>query len=486
MTSSVDIRPVGRLLGALIAMLGAMMLVPALADFLAGEPEWMMFVEAALFSGFAGAALMLATREAAPPALSIRQGFLLTGTAWMVLAAFGAIPIRLAVPELSYAGAYFETMSGLTTTGSTVITGLDDRRPGLLLWRSLLQSYGGIGIIVVGIVILPALQVGGMQLFRSESSDKSEKLFPRLQQVALTLLSVYVALNAACAFAYALAGMSVFDAVNHALTTISTGGFSTHDASILHFRSAAIDWIAIVFMLCGAVPLWLLVLILRGEGASVLRNPEIRVFLGIVAVLSLALFAWLVLAGIERGHDALRGAVFTIVTIITTTGFTGADFTNWGALSDLVIVVAMLAGGCTGSTAGGIKAFRLIVAAKAVTRTVRELINPSGVFPLTYGGRRLKDDVPASIFAFLLVYAFTLMAISILLAALGLSLQDAATAALTAMTNVGPGLGAKIGPMGNFADMSDPVYWLLSFAMVFGRLEIFTVLVLFTPRFWRG
>jgi trk system potassium uptake protein TrkH len=280
--------------------------------------------------------------------------------------------------------------------------------------------------------------------------------------------------------------MSVFDAGTHALTTISTGGFSTHDASILHFRSAAIDWIAIVFMLCGAVPLWLLVLILRGEGASVLRNPEIRVFLGIVAVLSLALFAWLVLAGIERGHDALRGAVFTIVTIITTTGFTGADFTNWGAFSDLVIVVAMLAGGCTGSTAGGIKAFRLIVAAKAVTRTVRELINPSGVFPLTYGGRRLKDDVPASIFAFLLVYAFTLMAISILLAALGLSLQDAATAALTAMTNVGPGLGAKIGPMGNFADMSDPVYWLLSFAMVFGRLEIFTVLVLFTPRFWRG
>jgi trk system potassium uptake protein TrkH len=446
----------------------------------------MLFVNSALFTGFAGAALMISTRERSTPVLTIRQSFLLTGTAWLVLAAFGAIPIDLAVPEIGYAAAYFETMSGITTTGANVVTDLEERSPGLLIWRSLLQAYGGIGIIVVGIVILPALQVGGMQLFRSESTDQSEKLFPRLEQVALTLLSVYVALNAACALAYSLAGMDVFDAVNHALTTISTGGFSTYDGSILQFRSAAIEWTAIPFMLIGALPLWLMVLLLRGEGRGAIRNPEILAFLAIAVIVSLAMFAWLVLTGTERGHEALRRATFAVVAMITGTGYNGADFTYWGPFADLLIVMVMIIGGCTGSTAGGIKVFRVVLAGKVVGRTAKELLHPNGVFPLTYAGRRLKDGVAASVFAFLLVYAVALLAISVVLAGLGLPLLDAFGATLSAMSNVGPALGPQIGPAGNYSGLPDAAYWLLSFAMVFGRLEIFTVLVLLTPRFWRG
>jgi trk system potassium uptake protein TrkH len=480
----IALRPVANTIGKLVVALGASMALPMAVDWWAGDPHWQSFLESAILTMLAGAAVTLATQQGGQVALNVRQVFLLTAAIWLVLPAAGAVPFMLGAPHAGFTDAYFEAMSGLTTTGATVISNLDARPPGVLIWRAFLHWYGGIGIIVLAIAFLPMLQVGGMQLFRSENSDRSEKLLPRAAQIAKSILGTYLLLSFLCAVTYLFCGMSVFDAVAHAMSTISTGGFSTHDASIGYFKSAAVDYAAIFFMLAGALPFVLYVRVLAGDFSRLVANTEVRLFFVLVVGFTLVSFVEEVRGGIAHGETALRWALFNVVSLITTTGFVTVDFTNWGPPTDALYFIVLFLGGCTGSTAGGLKTFRLAIVGSALVQHLKRIVYPRGVFPVRYGGAPIGDEVVVSVLSFVFLYLACFMAIGIAVNVLGFDLPTSFSAAITAIANVGPGIGAVIGPANNFAALPDRVIWLLSFGMLLGRLELFTVLVLLLPRFW--
>ena len=481
----IDFRPIAAILGVLLAVLGTTMMIPAMVDLVAGRGDVLAYAAASVITVFVGLSLWLAGRSSEVQRLSLRQAFVLTTLSWVLLSAFAAIPFMWAESDLSFADAYFEAMSGLTTTGATVIGGLDHRPPGLLIWRAFLHWYGGIGIIVMAIALLPMMQIGGMQLFRAESSDKSEKLLPRAAQMAKGILASYIFLTFACALTYAFCGMSVFDAVAHAMATISTGGFSTHDASIGYFNSPAIDYAAIFFMLSGSLPFVLYVRVLAGDFSRLFANAEVRLFLSLVALFAIVSTLQQVSGGINQGETALRFALFNVVSLMSTTGFVTADYTHWGPPTEALYFVVMFLGACTGSTAGGMKTFRIAILGSALKQHLKRVIYPNGVFPVLYGGKPIGDDVVASVLSFAFLYLTSFMLIGIVINILGFDLITAFSATITALANVGPGLGPVVGPAQNFAALPDHVIWLLSFAMLLGRLELFTVLVLFLPSFWR-
>ncbi len=482
------LRPVLFLTGGMLAALGVLMLVPTAVDALAGTPDWQGFAASSALTLACGIGLLWVTHCRLTGGLTIRQSFVLTPLSWLAVSAFGAIPLFLSDYDGlagNYTNAFFEAMSGLTTTGSTVLTGLDTAPPGMLLWRALLQWVGGIGIIAAAVAILPALGVGGMQLFRTESSDRSEKVMPRARPIAKAIGLVYLTLTVLCAAAYWLAGMTTFDAVAHALTTISTGGYLTSDASMANWDSPAIHWIATVFMLSGSIPFVLYVRMLRGE-RDTLRDSQVRTLLGILVVVIVGLTAWLVVTGRYGLADAARHAAFNVVSILSTTGFATTDYGLWGGAVVGLFFGLMLVGGCAGSPSGGMKIFRFEVMALMLRAQFLRLLYPRGVFPRVYAGRLLPDDVVGSAVVFFSLYLLCCLALTIALMALNLDFLASASAAVTALSNVGPGLGEIIGPAGNFSTVPDAAKWLLCFGMLLGRLELFTVLVLFMPRFWRG
>nr|WP_281493638.1 TrkH family potassium uptake protein [Ancylobacter koreensis] len=478
-------RPIAAIIGVLLAILGTTMMIPALVDLVAGQPDFVVYAAAAVITCFVGLSLWLAGRSGEVQRLDLRQAFVLTTASWVMLSAFAAIPFMWAQTDLPFVDAYFEAMSGLTTTGATVITDLDHRPPGVLIWRAFLHWYGGIGIIVLAIALLPMMRIGGMQLFRAESSDKSEKMLPRAAQMAKGILGTYLILSLACAVAYAALGMSVFDAVAYAMATISTGGFATHDASIGYFNSPAIEYAAVFFMLAGSLPFVLYVRVLAGDFSRLFANAEVRLFLTLVGLFTLISTLQQVLGGIAQGETALRQALFNVVSIMSTTGFVAADFTNWGPPTDALYFILLFLGACTGSTAGGMKSFRIAILGSALVQHLKRVIYPNGVFPVLYGGKPIGDDVVASVLSFAFLYLASFMVIGIVINGLGFDMITAFSASITAVANVGPGLGTVIGPAQNFAALPDHVIWLLSFGMLVGRLELFTVLVLFLPSFWR-
>ncbi|MCK0207264.1 TrkH family potassium uptake protein [Starkeya koreensis] len=481
----IDLRPIAAIIGVLLAILGTTMMIPALVDLVAGQPDFVVYAAAAVITCFVGLSLWLAGRSGEVQRLDLRQAFVLTTASWVMLSAFAAIPFMWAQTDLPFVDAYFEAMSGLTTTGATVITDLDHRPPGVLIWRAFLHWYGGIGIIVLAIALLPMMRIGGMQLFRAESSDKSEKMLPRAAQMAKGILGTYLILSLACAVAYAALGMSVFDAVAYAMATISTGGFATHDASIGYFNSPAIEYAAVFFMLAGSLPFVLYVRVLAGDFSRLFANAEVRLFLTLVGLFTLISTLQQVLGGIAQGETALRQALFNVVSIMSTTGFVAADFTNWGPPTDALYFILLFLGACTGSTAGGMKSFRIAILGSALVQHLKRVIYPNGVFPVLYGGKPIGDDVVASVLSFAFLYLASFMVIGIVINGLGFDMITAFSASITAVANVGPGLGTVIGPAQNFAALPDHVIWLLSFGMLVGRLELFTVLVLFLPSFWR-
>jgi trk system potassium uptake protein TrkH len=483
-----QLRPVLYLVSGMLLAVGALMLLPVAVDLVAGHPDWQVFAASSVATLAAGGALFRATRCHLVGGLTLRQAFVLTPLAWSTTAAFAAIPFYLSAhPGLGghLPNAAFEAISGLTTTGSTVVTGLDSAPPGILLWRALLQWIGGIGIIATAIAILPALGVGGMQLFRTESSDRSEKVMPRVRQISATISAIYLALTVACAIAYFAAGMSAFDAVAHALTTISTAGFSTSDASLANWDNAAVHWIAVIGMLAGAVPFVLYVRLLQGQRDG-LRDSQVVTLLGFLLVVILGLTATLVAGGRYDLADATRHAAFNVVSVVTTTGYATTDYLLWGNAAAGLFFGLTFIGGCTGSTTGGMKIFRFQVMAVMLRSQFLRLVYPRGVFPRTYAGRVLPDEVVGSVVVFFSLYFVCYGLLTIALMALDLDFATSASAAVTALSNVGPGIGEVIGPAGNFSPLPDLAKWLLCFAMLLGRLELFTVLVLFMPRFWRG
>ena len=479
-----DVRPIFFIIGYLLLVLSGAMLVPMLADLAAFNEDWQVFAVSASLTLFFSVLLILTNRQA-KVTLNLRQTFVLTSLAWIVVCLFSSLPFMLSSLRLGFADGFFEAMSGLTTTGSTVIIGLAEQPPGILLWRSLLQWLGGIGIVGMGIVILPFLRVGGMQLFRSESSEKTEKVMPRAADLAIAFGWIYLALTVACAILLGLAGMSTFDAICHAMTAVATAGFSTQDASIGYWREPAIHWVITVFMLIGSLPVVRYISLVKGDARPLLRDSQIRLFLGFVGVVCLLLTAWLYATTDMAILDALRVATFNAVSVITTTGFSLGDYSAWGPPAVALFFVLLFTGGCTGSTTGGVKMLRYEILWLVLRTQMTRLYSPRRVLPLTYNGKPVDADVIISVMSFLALYLGLTLLFSVLLALTGLDLVTAVTGVAQALGNVGPGLGPVIGPAGNFRPLEDEAKWLLSLAMLLGRLELFTLLVLLSPSFWR-
>lgn len=461
------------------------MFLPAAADLAVGNQEWQVFATGAALTLFIGVMLVLTTRSKVRN-LSLRQAFILTTLSWVLMPAVAALPLVFADLDLSYTDAFFEAMSGLTTTGSTVIVNLDNTMPGILLWRALLQWLGGIGIIAMAISILPLLQVGGMQLFRMESSDTSDKVMPRAAQIVTAIAVIYVALTLLCAFMYWSFGMTGFDAMAHAMTTIATGGFSTHDASLGYFQSARIDATATIFMVVGSMPFVLYLQVIRGRPTSLFRDSQVRWFLSITAFAVITVMIWLFHTGSEELPSTLRLAAFNVVSVVTGTGYATQDFSAWGPFPVAILFFLMFVGGCAGSTTCGVKVFRIQVLHATAQCQMRRLLQPHGVFIPYYNKRPIPEEVTSSVMGFFFLYVICFAFIAVGLGILGLDFLTAASGAATAISNVGPGLGPVIGPSSTFAGLPDAAKWLLSFGMLLGRLELFTVLVLLLPSFWRN
>ncbi|MCH8917072.1 MAG: TrkH family potassium uptake protein [Proteobacteria bacterium] len=481
----IDFRPVFFTIGILLTTLALGMCIPAIVDLIAGHSDWKVFASAASLNAFIGVAMLL-TMRTGETKMTTRHAFLLTTLSWTVIAVFGALPFAFADLNLSFTDAVFESMSGITTTGATVLTDLDRAAPGILLWRSLLQWFGGIGIIVMAVAILPQLSVGGMQLFRMESLDPSEKALPRIAQVAAAIGLLYIALTAICAALYWVAGMSGFEAITHAMTTIATGGFSTRDGSLGAFNSAAIDWVAVAFMILGSLPFVLYLQAVRGNLMPLIRDSQVRWFLIIAATAVTLMIVWQTLINGVRFGEAVRFVTFNGVSIMTGTGYSSTDFGLWGAFPVATFFFLMFVGGCAGSTTCGLKVFRLQVLYANTVSQISKLIQPHGVFIPHFNRRPIPAEASESVLSFFFVYIMAFGALAMGLGWMGLDFITAVSGAASAIANVGPGLGPVIGPSGTYASLPDAAKWLLSFGMLLGRLELFTVLVLFTPAFWRN
>ncbi|TNF22427.1 MAG: TrkH family potassium uptake protein [Rhodobacteraceae bacterium] len=480
-----DIRPVGYVIGLLVAFLGATMFLPFLVDLAEGRGEWPVFVEAGIITLLSGGLIALACSNGVKEGLSIQQTFLLTTGVWLLLPVFGALPFVLGATEARYVDAYFEAMSGLTTTGSTVFSGLDTLPKGLLLWRGLLQWLGGIGIIVVAMVFLPELRVGGMQIFRAEAFETMGKILPRATQIASQISVIYVSLTLVCALLYIAFGMNTFDATVHALTTVSTGGFSNYDASFSVF-AGPMEYVATLFMFLAALPFVRYVQLLNGSARPLFLDSQVRVFISVIAVLVVFCAGVLLTIFPHHPEQALRESLFNILSIISGTGYASVDYMGWGPLLISLFFFIGLIGGCAGSTACSVKIFRYQLLFSSIRVQLKRIGSPNGVFTTRFEGRPVNDDIMSSVMSFFMFFVLTLGVLSVLLSATGLDFTTSISGAATALGNIGPGLGEIIGPAGNFSTLNDTAKWLLSAGMLIGRLELLAVYAILTVNFWRA
>ncbi|MBL6845745.1 MAG: TrkH family potassium uptake protein [Planktomarina sp.] len=480
-----DVRPVFNVIGMLVSFLGLTMLFPLLLDFSRGNGHSGAFFESFLITVLMGGMVYLATRRQKASGLSLQQTFLLTTGVWVALPIFGALPFVLGATDASYTDAFFEAMSGLTTTGATVFTGLDYLPDGLLLWRSILQWIGGIGIIVVAMVFLPELRVGGMQIFRSEGFDTSGKILPRATEIAAQIAWLYIALTGACAFVYLASGMRTFDAVLHSMTTIATGGFSSYDASFVRF-GATTEYAGTFFMCLAALPFVRYVQLINGQPLSVFKDTQVHMFFIILIFLVGFLTMVLWQDSSLTGELGFRKALFNVVSIVTGTGYVSADYGTWGSAAIVVFFYAGLVGGCAGSTSCSVKVFRYQLLFSAIRMQLRKINSPNGVFNLRYQGRLVGVDIVNSVISFFVIFFVSLGVSAMALVFTGLDTLTALSGAAAALGNIGPGLGEIIGPTGNYSSISGAAKWILAITMLLGRLELLAVYALFTIRFWRN
>ena len=482
-----DPRPVGYIIGLLTAVLGVTMLIPMTADLMVGSANWSAFLISAMLTTLVGLAVALGCASGARGGLDLRQSFLLAALTWVVLPLFGTLPFLLGAPGATpFTDAMFEAMSGMTTTGTTVFTGLDDLPPGTLLWRSLLQWLGGLGIVIVALVFLPVMRVGGMQHFRSEAFDTLGKVLPRTLDVARALLQVYIGLTVLCVLAYVMAGMNGFEALNHGLTTIATGGFSTSDDSFAAFGAGA-AYVGVVFMLLAGFPFIRYIQLAGGSLGPLWRDVQVRAYLRWTFYAVAAVLAWrLWHEAPDALEPAFRDTLFNVVSLWSGTGYGTADVSDWGAFPMLVVLVAGLIGACTASTGCSLKVFRYLVLFEAIKTQLRRIHSPNRVIPVRLGGKPLAEDVINSVIALFALFLFTFGLTAVLLSMTGLETRTAVTAAWTAICNIGPAFGPGVGPTGAVDDFPTTAKWIMIWAMLLGRLELLSVLVLFLPRFWRG
>lgn len=479
-----DLRPVGYVIGLLVACLGVSMTLPMVIDMVAGNGHWPVFAQAGIITTLTGGLLALATSNGVGERLSIQQTFLLTTGVWLALPVFGAIPFYIGVTNSNFVDAFFEAMSGLTTTGSTILIGIDTLPDGLKLWRGLMQWFGGVGIIVVAMVFLPELRVGGMQIFRSEGFDTFGKILPRAGEIARNVSVIYLGLTVICGLSYLATGMSVLDAATHAMTTIATGGFANSDLSFAAYAPSA-EYVGAAFMMLAALPFVRYVQLVAGTAVPLFRDTQIQVFFLIAATIVLTLTLWQIGTGYQTGELAFRKALFNSVSILTGTGYASDNYPLWGPFAVSLFFLMGLIGGCAGSTSCSIKVFRFQLLFASVKAQIRRIHSPHGIFQPRYQGRTVPDDVLSSVMTFFVMFIVSLGVLSILLGMTGLDFITSVSGAAAALANIGPGLGGTIGPAGNFSTLNETAKWLLCAGMLIGRLELLAVYVLFTLNFWR-
>ncbi|WP_342078716.1 TrkH family potassium uptake protein [Yoonia sp. SS1-5] len=479
-----DLRPVGYVIGLLVAALGITMFAPMVADLMAENGHWFVFFESAVITILIGGLMAIACANGVSAGLSLRQTFLLTSLVWLMLPFFGAIPFVLGATESTLTDAFFEAMSGLTTTGATAISGLEALPDGLKLWRGILQWLGGVGIIVVAMVFLPELRVGGMQIFRSEAFDTMGKILPRAGEIASNISVIYVSLTIACMLSYSALGMSSFDAITHAMTTVSTGGMANYDSSFGAF-GPGVHYAAVVFMILAALPFVRYVQFLAGTAQPLLRDSQIRVFFLVIGFCVLLIASWLWGRDGAVTEQAFRRTLFNVTSIITGTGYANADYMAWGTFPVVMFFFIGLVGGCAGSTACSVKIFRYQLLFASIKSQIRQIHSPHGLFTPRYEGRPIGDDVLNSVVAFFVAFVLSLGGVAVLLSLTGLDFITSISGAASALANIGPGLGLEIGPAGNYANINDTAKWILALAMLVGRLEIMVVITILSVKFWR-
>lgn len=478
-----DLRPILYIVGIFLCVLALAMVIPAAVDLYDHNHDWISFALSMGICGFTGVILILANRQESIT-ISGRQAFILTAAAWISLCFFSAIPFLFAIPDIGITNAVFESVSGLTTTGSTIMTRLDIMPRGILIWRSILQWLGGIGIIVMAISVLPFLRVGGMQLFRLESSEK-EKTMPHATQLAKFIAYIYLALTILCSFAYYYVGMTSFDAIAHAMTTIATGGFSTRDSSFAGHPTMGPEIVAIAFMILGCLPFVLYIKCLYGDWRALYRDTQVRAFIKTVSAAWAIMFIYVAVHLDAFSLYAFIETSFTTTSLMTGTGYANTDYMKWGGFAVGFLLFISCVGGCAGSTTCGIKIFRFQILYAVTKNQINSLIHPNGVFTIDYNKQPLSVAVAASVMAYFFIFVASTACVTMILLACNLDLITSLSGAIATLANVGPGLGDIIGPTGTFAPLPDSAKWVMTVSMILGRLEFMTLLVFLSPQFWR-
>ena len=471
-------------LGILQIILGISMVIPIIFQIIFNELD-SSFIGASIITIIFGVLFSLSNLDHQKK-LNLQQAFLLTALSWLSIAIFGSLPFIFSNLQLSITDAFFESMSGITTTGSTIITNLNLCPKGILIWRAILQWLGGIGIIVMTITLMPIMNVGGMQLFKISSNDASEKILPKTKQISLRLILIYLILTFSCSFFYKIFGMNYFDSITHSMTTIATGGFSNYNESIGFFNSASIELTSMIFIISGSIPFIAYIKFLSGDRKIFISDMQIKSFIKIVLISILILTLYQILKTETFSIKILRHVSFNVISILTGTGYVTHEFDNWGSFPLIFFLILMFIGGCAGSTTCGIKIFRIQILYLFLINQLKKIIYPRGIFPIKYEGNNVDEKFMSSIISFIYLYITIFFILTAFLSLSGLDFITSISAAATSISNVGPGLGSIIGPNGNFSLLPDISKWILSLAMILGRLELFAILVLFLPSFWRN
>ena len=469
-------------LGILQIILGVSMFIPIIVQFFYSEID-SSFLGSSIVTIIFGTLFFLSNLDH-DKKLNLQQAFLLTALSWISIAIFGSLPFVFSSIELSITDSFFESMSGITTTGSTIISDLENAPKGLLLWRAILQWLGGIGIIVMAITLMPIMNVGGMQLFKISSNDSSEKILPKSKEIALRLIYIYSGLTGLCAITYWIFGMGKFDSLTHSMTTIATGGFSNYNESIGYFNSLPIEVSSMFFIILGSIPFIAYIKFISGNKKIFLNDIQIKTFLKIIIFTVIILSIYLLFSNHE--NFSLRSIFFNTISILSGTGYVNAEFDSWGSFPITLFLALMFIGGCAGSTACGVKIFRIQILYLFILNQLKKIIYPKGVFVIKYDQSAVDEKFIASIISFIYFYIVIFFILTALLSLTGLDFITAISGAATSISNVGPGLGPIIGPNGDFSSLPDLSKWILTVGMILGRLELFAILVLFLPSFWKN
>jgi len=470
-------------LGLLQIILGLSMIIPILIQILYNETD-SGFIGSGIISIIFGMLFYLSNLDH-DKKINIQQAFVLTALSWLSIAIFGSLPFIFSDINLSVTDAFFESMSGITTTGSTIISNLNDSPKGILFWRAMLQWLGGIGIIVMAITLMPIMNVGGMQLFKISSNDKNEKILPKTKEISIRLIYIYLSLTFTCSVIYKLCGMSFFDSFTHAMTTIATGGFSNYNESIGYFNNFYIELTSIIFILSGSIPFLAYLKFINGDRNILFSDTQIKSFFKIILFSIAILFFYLAIVNRSFTDISLMSVSFNVISILTGTGYVTENFSNWGNFPLLFFLILMFIGGCAGSTTCGIKIFRVQILYQFFSNQIKKIVFPHGIFNTKYEKQNIDEKFMSSVITFIYLYILIFFISTALLSLTGLDFVTSISAAATSISNVGPGLGDLIGPNGNFSSLSDNSKWILSLTMILGRLELFAILVLFLPSFWR-